>query len=247
MNKKLIPIAIVVAGLIVAGAVIYVNNSKCPGSTETEEEREVLSSKEVEEKVMNFINQNILQGRATASLIGTTEEGGLYKIKFNLEGQEIESYVTLDGKLLFPDAINLTEVQPVAVQEGYTIGDFSVSSGEVCKEDGKPIVYFFGSESCPHCIWERPIIEGVADEFKEDISFHNNTGIEQDSEVFQKYSTGGVPTLVLGCKYYRVGSGEQMGEEQEEKVLAALMCKLTDGEPASVCSQVEDLINQIGD
>jgi thiol-disulfide isomerase/thioredoxin len=244
MNKKIIPIAVIVAGVIIAGAVIYVNNSKCPGSTEG---GEVLSSKEVEEKVMNFINQNILQGRAVASLIETTEENGLYKIKFAIEGQEIESYATPNGELFFPEGINMAEFQPPAVQTNYTIGDFSVSEDEVCKENGKPVVYFFGSEGCPHCAWERPIIEGVVGKFKEVISFHNNTGVEQDSDVFQKYSTGGVPTLVLGCKYYRVGSGENSSEEEEEKVLTALICKLTDGNPADVCSQVEDLINQIED
>lgn len=243
MNNKLIPIVIILVALIIGGAVIYVNNSKreSPG----ESGAEVLPSQEVAERTMNFINENILRGQVTASLVEISEENGLYKIKFAIEGQEIESYATTDGKLFFPEGIDLSEVQPAAVGTSYTIGNFSVSEDEVCKEGDKPIVYFFGSESCPYCEWEHPIIEGVAEKFGGQIAFHNNMDSQDDMDVFQKYSTGGIPTLVLGCKYYRVGAGQQAGEEGEAENLTALICKLTDGQPAAVCSQVEDLINQV--
>lgn len=243
MKKNIIPIAIIVAGLLIAGALVYVNYQKCPGKTSIE--GQILSSQEAAEKVIDFINQNVLRGKATASLTETIEENGLYKIKFVIEGQEIESYVTLDGKLLFPEAIDLSEIQEGPAEEGFTIGDFTVSDEEVCKENGKPIVYFFGSEGCPHCAWERPIIEKVAEKFKGYITFHNNTGTEDDMDVFQKYSTGGVPTLVLGCKYYRVGSGERAGEEEENRTLTALICKLTENEPKDICDEVKDLVEQI--
>jgi len=65
---------------------------------------------------------------------------------------------------------------------------------------------------------------------------------DEDTDVFNKYSTGGIPTLVLGCKYYRVGAGVQSGEEQETKDLTALICKLTGSQPADVCEEVHDLI-----
>ncbi|MCS7106333.1 MAG: thioredoxin family protein, partial [Candidatus Aenigmarchaeota archaeon] len=124
-------------------------------------------------------------------------------------------------------------------------GDFLVSKDEVCKENGKPIVYFFGISRCPHCIWEHPIINNVTSKFEGYISYHENVDTDKDIDVFQKYSTGGVPTIVLGCKYYRVGSGRRIGEEQEAKVLTALICKLTGNKPNEVCSNVQDLINQV--
>jgi len=68
---------------------------------------------------------------------------------------------------------------------------------------------------------------------------------DEDMDVFSKYSTGGIPTLVFGCKYYRVGAGTQSGEEQETKDLTALICKLTGSQPADVCEQVQDLIQEI--
>lgn len=239
MQKNTIPTAIIIAGILIAGAVIYTNYS------EQEKPGEILSVQEAGEKAMDFINEDLLRGTATASLIEAVEENGLYKVKFSIEGRELESYITRDGKLFFPEGISLTEVEPLAQDNGQTIGNFTISGDEVCKENGKPVIYFFGSESCGFCEWEHPIMEQVAAEFEEEISFHDNMDSDADQEVFQKYSTGGIPTLVFGCKYYRVGAGSSHGEEKETEYLTALICKLTDGKPNDVCSQVQDLINEI--
>jgi thiol-disulfide isomerase/thioredoxin len=125
-----------------------------------------------------------------------------------------------------------------------TVGSFLKTEDEVCYENGKPLIYFFGSKSCPHCAWEHPVLEKVIKDFEGQISFHNNMDSSNDSEVFSKYSNGGIPTLVFGCKYYRLGSGEQAGEEKETKDLTAMLCKLT-GSKAEVCKSVEDLIKEI--
>ena len=128
------------------------------------------------------------------------------------------------------------------------IGNFLIdSNSEVCTELDRPIVYIFGSQSCPHCLWEEPIIKNITSNFRGLISFHENIDNSNDREVFSKYSAQGyIPLVVIGCKYYRVGSGESFGEEQEAKILTALICSLTNKEPSNVCSGVEDLINQIG-
>lgn len=238
VKTVIIPIVVVIA--IAAGVIVYIYSSKCPGQTD------IIPVQEAANKAIDYINKVILGGQATVVLGETSEENGIYKIKFTLGDKEFSSYITRDSKLFFPEGFDLTESQPTpAVEEGITIGDFSISEDEICKKDGKPIIYFFGSKNCPHCTWEHPIIEKVAAKFQENIDFHNNMDSENDSEVFSKYSTGSIPTLVLGCKYYRVGSGERSGEEEETKNLTALICKLTDNKPADVCSQVQDLVNQI--
>jgi len=241
--KKIIPILITV--LVIGVAVsLYYSGTIFPKKNLQSENNE-LSLKEAKEKVMNFINQNILRGEMTATLLEATEESGLYKIKFSVGNQEFESYLTQDGNLFFPEAIDLRKVKPVAVEESKTIGDFSVSKDEICKENGKPLVYFFGSKGCPHCRWEHPIVEEVVKNFEEEISFHNNMDKQEDMDIFQKYSTGGIPTLVLGCKYYRVGSGESAGKEEERKNLTAILCKITDNKPNEICRGVEDLVKKI--
>ncbi len=135
-----------------------------------------------------------------------------------------------------------------------TIGNFLVTDREVCKKNGKISVYFFGSSSCPHCVWEKPIIEKVAKKFGSTIDFHENIDNSTDSDIFNQYNDinpGYVPFIVLGCKYARVGAGENLGKDDaeskvlEEQALTAIICKLTDSKPASVCASVKDKVAEI--
>ena len=121
-----------------------------------------------------------------------------------------------------------------------TVGDFLVLDEEVCQEDGKPVIYYFGHSRCPHCTWEHPLIKEVAESFGDQISFHDNMDDEEgrDREIFEKYqeiNPGYVPFIVLGCKYVRVGSGEQLEEEGEKTALTQLICQLTNNQPSEVC------------
>ncbi len=237
MNNKTIPVVIIAVGLLITGVIIYTNYIRSSAEEAIKEQGEVLSLEEAGERVISFIDENILQGQTPISLIETLEEDGLYKVRFKVEEEEVEWRITKNGKLIFPQVIDLIEIEASAEETNQTIGNFSVSSDEICMEDDKPIVYFFGSETCPHCIWERPIIEKVASEFEGYISFHNNISLDNDADIFEKYSDGGVPALVLGCKYYRVGSGENSGQEQEAKNLTSLICELTNNQPAEICQK----------
>jgi thiol-disulfide isomerase/thioredoxin len=245
VNKILI--AIFILGVLMSGAIIYLKMGKCPQSPA---EKFLLSPQEAAQKAITYINQNLLQKGMTASFLNVAEENDIYKFHIKIGDQEYNSYVTKDGKLLFPEGINLEtqpEKLPPTPKTTQTIGNFLVSKEEICRENEKPIIYFFGSKRCHHCVWEGPIVEKVAKDFEGYISFHNNIDSERDREVFRKYSTGGIPTLVFGCKYYRVGSGEREGEELESKNLTALICRLTDNQPSEACDRVKDLIDQIGE
>ncbi len=74
-----------------------------------------LSQEFVSGKAIAFINENLLAGFATANLESATEEGDLYKLdillvsNFTGEEQNATLYVTKDGNLLFPSAIDLSD------------------------------------------------------------------------------------------------------------------------------------------
>ncbi len=215
-----------------------------------------LRPEEAGEKVTDFIsNYGGLPPGADVAVINVTEveNANLYKIAVNISAmgmaQTAESYMTKDGKLLFPSGIDIEEFEAMAEQqkENTTIGNFIVSGDEICEEDGKPILYFFGSEGCGACKWEHPVIANVTATFEGFISFHDNIDSTADEDIFAKYSDGHIPTLVLGCKYYRVGAGASMGEDQEAKVLTALICDLTGNKPVDICTDpgIEEWINKI--
>jgi len=179
----------------------------------------------------------------------TTSSPYLIPLAIIVAGALVGAGVYFGGKQPTPPA------SPVAVQEEpgqqgneageeeapqyeKTVGDFLVLDDEICTEDGKPIVYYFGSSGCPHCTWEHPIIQEVAAQFGDAISFHDLMDKQEEFDVFEKYiniNGGGIPFIVLGCKYVRVGSGERAGEEVERQALTQLICELTNNQPSQVC------------
>jgi len=230
-------VALIFVGILITGAIVYVNYNQCLENKKTPTSN-VISSQEAAEKLINFVNKNLLNGQITASLIESVEDGDFYNVKFKVQEEEVNWKITKNGRFIFPNTIDLSQVKEPAKETGKGAGNFSISSDEICKEENKPIVYFFGMKSCPHCNWEHPIIEEVVAKFGNNISFHNNMDSENDMEIFSRYSSsGGVPTLVLGCKYYRVGSGENLGKDEEKKVLTNLICELTNNQPVEVCQK----------
>jgi len=175
-------------------------------------------------------------------LVAAAGVGGFFWTKGRLTGGEIK----VKGDSSTPTSAPTSQPIPSYPQ---TVGNFLVTDKEVCTKDGKPLVYFFGSTSCPHCVWEEPIMEKVAKKFGDTIDFHKNVDSSTDSDVFQKYSDinpGYVPFIIFGCKYVRVGAGENLGKDDaesqklEEEALTAILCKLTGSKPDSVCASVKD-------
>ena len=69
-----------------------------------------LTAEEASEKAIEYINTNLMQQGATASLKSIEEANGLYNIKLDIGGREFDSFVTKNGGLLFPSAVDLDEV-----------------------------------------------------------------------------------------------------------------------------------------
>jgi len=258
MNKW--QISTIILGMLVVGlALISVKAVSFNGNSLSFLTEKTLSPEDATSIGLDYINKYLTDQGNPASIKEISKEApkSFYKFTIEIPTQSFETpiYVSTDGKLLFPgEALNLEEV-PSWAQEQQNQGEESqlwaetqqsesaegnftkLTNEEICKENGKPIVYFFGSTSCPHCIWEHPVLEEVVQEFGDYISFHNNMDSQNDMDIFSKYSSGSIPTLVLGCKYYRVGSGENDGEEKEKTTLTKLFCDLTQNQPASICNK----------
>jgi len=148
-TKFLMPLSIIVAGLFIAGAFIFVNQKK-----ET-----VLSSKEVGDKVIDFINKNFTSAGSAASLISIEEEGSVYKIRLKVGDNEYDSYATKDGELLFPEAYSLKTAPEKETQT-------ESSSTELPKGD-KPDVKLFVMSYCPYGLQAQKMFLPVYNLLKE--------------------------------------------------------------------------------
>jgi protein-disulfide isomerase len=119
------------------------------------------SKEEIANNVINFVNDELLQGQAVALLNELSEENGLYKLDLDIAGQQVDAYVTKDGSLFFPQGIELEEfnVQPAAepsmggheggevVRANVDVKD-SPSKGD---DTAKVVIVEYSDFQCPFC------------------------------------------------------------------------------------------------
>jgi ABC-type phosphate/phosphonate transport system permease subunit len=67
------------------------------------------SSNEIGKKVIDFINSNLVQPGTSASLISVKDMGSYFEILTSYQGQQIPVYASKDGKILFLQAIDITQ------------------------------------------------------------------------------------------------------------------------------------------
>ncbi len=64
---------------------------------------------EAEQKALDFVNGNLLQPPFLAEIKSSEDTGNLYKVTLSVAGQDVDSYITKDGKLFFPQGFDTSE------------------------------------------------------------------------------------------------------------------------------------------
>jgi hypothetical protein len=131
---------------------------------------------------INFINENVLAGQATAELINITEKNGLYLMAFTIGDQPYTSYLSKDGTMLFPQVIDMTaEPQAVAEPEAFDAPDAA-----------KPKVELFVMSHCPYGTQAEkgilPVVELLGDKIDFSVKFVDYSmhgKIEMDEQTLQ--------------------------------------------------------------
>ena len=78
------------------------------GLTNVGKSGKILTIEEAKIKAKEFVNEYLIpEGQPSAELSEIKEENNLYKIKVKVAGQEVDSYMTKDAKLFFPQAIDM--------------------------------------------------------------------------------------------------------------------------------------------
>jgi len=97
--KKIIILSLMLA-FVIAGCSLTANNN-------TQEE---ISIEEAKTMILAFINENLMAPGSQAMVKEVNEEFGLYKVVVDVSGQEVDSYLTKDGKKFFPQVIDIEEI-----------------------------------------------------------------------------------------------------------------------------------------
>ncbi|MBL7100323.1 MAG: thioredoxin domain-containing protein [Nanoarchaeota archaeon] len=142
----------------------------------------VMSEKAAEDAV-EFINTNLLRGMGTAALKDVSELDFLYKLDLMVDDQEFESYITKDGKYLFPQGIDLTEKQET-VETPPATGMATTNCDDTPKAE-KPKVDLFTMSYCP---FGQIAIQGMEPAVK---LLGDNIDFEPHYVVYANYRGGG--------------------------------------------------------
>ncbi len=107
-----------------------------------------LSKAEAKTQAEEFINKFLMQGDTKATIKEITTEYGLYKLKVDIVSDVVESYLTKDGKLFFPQALEVKTGASVETDANGTPTDSAPSA--VLPKTDKPVVELFVMSHCPY-------------------------------------------------------------------------------------------------
>lgn len=113
--------------------------------------KDVITPEAAKTRASDFINKNLLKGKATAEIESVTKAFGLYEVMVKVGGKEITSYMTLDGKLFFPDGgLNIDELSNAAPKDQAASASSAPSKpADIAKSD-VPQVSLFVMSYCPY-------------------------------------------------------------------------------------------------
>ena len=185
--------------VIFAIAIVAINNRN--------QSCQSIGKDEAAKKAIDFINKNILPPTTKAVLENVERDGCLYKMAINIGGQKLETYLTMDGNLLFPQAIDLnTKLQPRTTTPQQEQSDLPKTE--------KPKVELFIMSYCPFGIQSLKGIIPVVKLLKNKIDF---------SLEFVDYAMHGEKEVYENLRMYCIE------KEQQDKLLDYLECFVKDG------------------
>lgn len=162
LNKNTILGAIAIIGVILVAGIIYANDN---GGLSSFPNILGQSNDKIAQIAVDYINNNGLSS-SPATLVGVSEESGLVKVKIEIAGNQFDSYVSKDGKLLFPQAIimSASESDSSPDQSASTSGGGPKTVDEIEKVDN-PMLDAYVVSKCPYGLqMQRAMAEAVKEQ-----------------------------------------------------------------------------------
>ncbi len=165
---------------------------------------------------VEYINTYLMQGAGSAELKEVKEEGNLYVVKMSINGQEYDSYITNDGKYLFPQGIDVSKTPEVPETPTQPVV-------EVTEKKDVPDVEVFVMSHCPYGTQMEkgiiPVMETLGDKANIQIKFVN-------------YAMHGEKEVLEQLNQYCID------KEQNDKFLPYLKCFLKEGKGDECLTEV---------
>ena len=141
MDRNTILVCVAVVAIVITGVLIIANSYHSFSLPNLFG----YSDKQIGQKVVDYINSNQLS-QTPASLVGVSETSGLVKVKIKIGTNEFDSYATKDGKLLFPQAFDMTPKKTAAAAEQNT----NSTQAKAVVKAATPVLEAYVVSSCPY-------------------------------------------------------------------------------------------------
>jgi len=152
-KKTWTTLLVIVAVLVVLGLITASSLHKDNKNTTTLKPGKTISTDAAKTKAEEFINKFLMSSGSKATIKDITTEYGLYKLKVDITSDVVDSYMTKDGRLFFPQALNIDELSAAKTGANATTADSqtaSTPSATVTKKSDKPTVELFVMSYCPY-------------------------------------------------------------------------------------------------
>lgn len=179
--------------------------------------QKTLSPEEAKAKALDFINKNLVSG-TTATITNVTDfNSSLYKLDVQVGTNNIESYITKDGKVFYPQGMNMDDLAANTGTDNGSASATPVVPANVKKSD-KPKVEVFVMSHCPY---GTQMEKGM-------LPVMQTLGNKADFEIkFVNYVMHGDKELKDNINQYCIGT------EQKDTYDEFLTCFLKSGDSAS--------------
>jgi hypothetical protein len=171
-----------------------------------------MSGDQAKALTLDFVN-NFLLSNGVSAQIGAVDllTTRLFKLHITVDGDEVDSYLTDDGQLFFPEALNVAEIKAAPANETSPTSTPSTSFPKTVK----PIVELFVMSHCPYGTqMEKGILPAI-----------NALGDKVDFQVkFVDYAMHGKKEVDEELNQYCIQ------KQGRTKYLAYLTCFLIDGD-----------------
>jgi hypothetical protein len=131
-----------------------------------------LSQEQIKTKIGDFINNNMMQPGSQVEITNVVESNGLYKLTIKIaEGRTLETYATRDGKIFFPDAVNIDEVEK-QIQEAKNKQSAAPEQAVEIPKNNRPAVDLYVMSFCPFGNKAEDTLKPVYDLLKNKVAFN---------------------------------------------------------------------------
>jgi hypothetical protein len=177
-----------------------------------------LDEAQAKTRAEEFINTYLMSSGSKASVKEISKEYGLYKLKIDITSSVVESYLTKDGKLFFPQALDVEKITNTKNEAGTEDSGATAPATVITTKSDKPTVELFVMSYCPYGTQIEkgilPVLETLGNKIDFELKFCN-------------YAMHGEKELTENLLQYC------LQKEQPEKLETYLACFLADGQSAS--------------